>query len=252
MKTLTEIMAYLTFITMISFSCLNMSAKADVFIAIGTGGIQDIYHPTGIDISSMFNSMPIYGISFIAESTDGTVDYKEANDYTKKTLPGIPLLLLGTDTFSLESNSFSHSEPIPEKHSLNGNNLSPPLFWSNAPADTQGFVLIMDDPDAPAGTWDHWIVYDIPAGTTSIAEDAGASGGGNLPAGAKPGTNSWGNNYYQGPSPPSGTHRYYFKLYALSVSQLNPSDTSKPAIEAAMSGKILDQAELVGTYTHSL
>lgn len=165
-------------------------------------------------------------------------------------IPAIPLLLLDEETFSLGSNSFSNGAPIPVQHSLQGGNLSPPLSWSNAPANTKSFVLIMDDPDAPGGTWDHWTVYDIPAGTTSLAENAGASGSGGLPSGAVHGTNSWGHNYYQGPAPPSGTHRYYFKLYALSVSQLNPSGTSKAAIEAAMAGKILGQTQLMGTYTH--
>jgi len=106
----------------------------------------------------------------------------------------------------------------------------------------------MDDPDAPAGTWDHWIVYDIPVSVTSLAENAGASGSGNLPSGASHGTNSWNNIYYQGPCPPSGTHRYFFKLYSLSVAQLNPAGTSKAEIEAAMAGKILDQVEIMGTY----
>jgi Raf kinase inhibitor-like YbhB/YbcL family protein len=137
------------------------------------------------------------------------------------------------------------------QYSLQGGNLSPPLSWSNAPANTNSFVLIMDDPDAPGGTWDHWIIYNISAGTTSLAENAGASGDGGLPSGAEHGTNSWGNQYYQGPSPPSGTHRYYFKLYALSVSQLNPSGTTKAAIEAAMAGKIMGQTELMGTYTYT-
>jgi len=109
----------------------------------------------------------------------------------------------------------------------------------------------MDDPDAAGGTWNHWLVYDIPAANTSLAEDAGVLGGTNLPPGAKHGINSWGNNYYQGPSPPSGTHRYYFKLYALSVSELNPSGLTRAAIEAAMSDKTLGQAELMGTYTYS-
>lgn len=109
----------------------------------------------------------------------------------------------------------------------------------------------MDDSDAPGGTWDHWIVYDIPAGTGSLVETAGASGSTNLPPGAKHAINSWGNNFYQGPSPPSGTHRYYFKLYALSVSELNPSNLSRAAIEAAMSSGILRQAELMATYTYS-
>ena len=168
-----------------------------------------------------------------------------------RAMPWIPSLLLDTEVLSLRSRSFSNGAPIPVQHSLQGGNLSPPLSWSNAPANTKSFVLIMDDPDAPGGTWDHWIVYNIPAGTTSLAENAGTSGNGGLPSGAAHGTNSWGNNYYQGPSPPSGTHRYYFKLYALSVSQLNPSGTNKAAIEAAMVGKIVGQAELMGTYTYS-
>jgi len=170
---------------------------------------------------------------------------------TQKTMPGIPLLLLDTETFALRSSSFSNGAPIPMQYSLQGGNLSPPLSWSNAPANTNSFVLIMDDPDAPGGTWDHWIIYNIPAGTTSLAENAGAFGDGDLPSGAEHGINSWGNKYYQGPSPPFGTHRYYFKLYALSVSQLNPSGTNKAAIEAAMAGKIMGQTELMGTYTYN-
>jgi len=168
-----------------------------------------------------------------------------------KFMPWIQILLLDTETFTLRSDSFSHAAPIPAEHSLEGGNLSPQLSWYDAPATAQSFVLIMDDPDAPGGTWDHWIVYDIPAGKTSLAENSGASGGTSLPPGAKHGANSWGNNYYQGPSPPSGTHRYYFKLYALSVSDLNPSGVTRAAIEAAMSGKILGQVELMGTYTYS-
>ena len=154
------------------------------------------------------------------------------------------------EPLSLESISFSHSESIPTKYTADGTDVSPQISWNNAPAITQSFVLIMDDPDAPGGTWDHWIVYDIPPSTTSLEEAAGALGSSSLPAGAKHGANSWSNNYYQGPSPPagSGTHRYYFKLYALSVSQLNPANTSKVAIEAAMAGKIVSQAELMGIY----
>jgi Raf kinase inhibitor-like YbhB/YbcL family protein len=170
-------------------------------------------------------------------------------------LPVVYILLLLLDNneepFTLASDSFSHGEPIPAEHSLGGGNFSPPLSWHNAPENVESFVLIMDDPDAPEGTWDHWIVYDIPAGTASLPANAGASGGSNLPQGAKHGINSWSNNYYQGPSLPSGTHRYYFKLYALSVSELNPSGLTRADIEAAMSDKILGQADLMGTYTYS-
>jgi len=187
--------------------------------------------------------------------TGGTLNrsqyYIRYDAIATKAMPWIPLLLLDTEVLSLQSRSFSNGAPIPVQHSLQGGNLSPPLSWSHAPANTKSFVLIMDDPDAPGGTWDHWIVYNIPAGTKSLAEHAGASGSSGLPSGAENGTNSWGNKYYQGPSPPSGTHRYYFKLYALSVSQLNPSGTNKAAIETAMQGKILKQTQLMGTYTYT-
>jgi Raf kinase inhibitor-like YbhB/YbcL family protein len=185
----------------------------------------------------------IFPISASADTING--------ETVATTTPGIPLLLLDTEPFALVSSSFSNGTPIPVQYSLQGGNHSPPVSWSNAPANTNSFVLIMDDPDAEDDTWDHWIIYDIPAETTSLAENAGAFGDGGLPSGASHGTNSWSSNYYQGPAPPSGTHRYYFKLYALSVSQLNPSGTDKAAIEAAMDGLILDQAELMGSYTYN-
>lgn len=155
-------------------------------------------------------------------------------------------------SFNLQSSAFNDSNPIPSKYTCDSINVSPPLSWQFVPAGTQSFVLIMDDPDAPGGTWDHWIVYDIPASITSLPENTGASGDGNLPLGARHGTNSWNDNntYYRGPCPPlgTGTHRYFFKLYSLSVEQLNPAGTSKAEIEVAMAGKILDQVEIMGTY----
>ena len=154
-------------------------------------------------------------------------------------------------SFGIQSSAFAHSDPIPSKYTCSGTDVSPPLSWQFAPAGTKSFVVIMDDPDAPGGTWDHWIVYNIPASITSLSENAGASGGGSLPSQAIHGTNSWNNTYYQGPCPPSDTHRYFFKLYSLSVSQLNPSATSKAEIEAAMAGNILGQTELMGTCTYT-
>ena len=160
-------------------------------------------------------------------------------------------IVSGVRPFSIQSSAFAHSAPIPSKYTCSGTDVSPPLSWQFVPGGTKSFVLIMDDPDAPGGTWDHWIVYNIPASITSLSEDAGASGGGNLPSEAIHGTNSWNNTYYQGPCPPSGTHRYFFKLYSLSVSQLTPSGTSKAEIEAAMAGNILGQTELMGTCTYT-
>jgi Raf kinase inhibitor-like YbhB/YbcL family protein len=154
--------------------------------------------------------------------------------------------------FAITSAAFSDSEAIPAKYTGDGADVSPQLSFQNVPDNTLSFVLIMDDPDAVpvAGfVWDHWIVYDMPAAATALDENAGTSGESNLPTGAKHGTNSWGNLYYQGPAPPSGTHRYYFKMYALNVAELNPAGTTKADIEQAMDGKILGQTTLMGTYS---
>jgi Raf kinase inhibitor-like YbhB/YbcL family protein len=152
---------------------------------------------------------------------------------------------------TLESSQFEQDQTLPEKYTEDGENVSPPLTWSNPPVGTQSFVLVMEDPDS-VPLWDHWIVYNIPASTSSFQENAGASGGANLPADAIHGINSFetGNNYYRGPSPPegSGPHKYIFTLYALSVADLNPTATTKNGIAAAMAGKILSQVSLTGIY----
>ncbi|MFH1489678.1 MAG: YbhB/YbcL family Raf kinase inhibitor-like protein [Pseudomonadota bacterium] len=158
-------------------------------------------------------------------------------------------------SFTLQSSAFANGQAIPAKYSCDSIDVSPPLSWTNPPAGTKRFVVIMDDADAipVAGyTWDHWILYDIPTSTTALPENAGASGSGNLPSGAKHGINSWttNNQYYRGPCPPqgSGVHRYYFVVYALDIETLTPVDTKKDGIDAAMRGHILGKAELVGTY----
>ena len=153
--------------------------------------------------------------------------------------------------FNISTSTFSYGDTVPVGYTGDGTNISPPLAWSSPPSGTQSYTLIMDDPDAPGGTWDHWIVYDIPASTTTLSENAGAQGGAGLPAGSQHGMNSNSKDNYQGPGPPKGTgvHRYFFKLFALSVDQLNPAGTSRAEIEAAMSGKILGYTEFMGTYT---
>ncbi|QTA85446.1 YbhB/YbcL family Raf kinase inhibitor-like protein [Desulfonema magnum] len=161
-------------------------------------------------------------------------------------------LILGD--FSFGTSAFSDTQAIPQIYTCDGTDISPPLSWTNAPEGTQSFVLIVDDPDAVSvagSVWNHWIVYDIPAEISSLSEDAGASGGDSLPNGAKHGANSWetDNEYYKGPCPPSGTHYYEFKLYALDVQQLNPAGTSKDEITEAMEGHILGQAEFTGAYS---
>jgi Raf kinase inhibitor-like YbhB/YbcL family protein len=143
-------------------------------------------------------------------------------------------------TMNLTSPAFRDGEPIPPKHSCNGANISPQLDIDNAPAGTAVLVLIMDDPDAPVGTWDHWIAYDIEP-TTTIAEDDGSIG--------TRGLNSWMETGYGGPCPPSGTHRYFFEVFALDAALGLGEGSDKAAVVAAMEGHILEQATLMGTFT---
>ena len=145
-------------------------------------------------------------------------------------------------SLDLKSDAFLNGQSIPAKYSCIGKNISPALTWSNPPAGTQSFALIVDDPDAPAGTWVHWVLFNIPSTTTSLEESADMSA-------VAVGKNSSGNMRYDGPCPPSGTHRYYFKLYALdSILDLS-SGASKEQLLTAMKGHILAQGELMGTFS---
>ena len=147
---------------------------------------------------------------------------------------------------TLTSSVFAHGKPIPPKHTCDGADVSPPLSWSGAPAGTGSFALIMDDPDAPVGVWDHWILFNVPPGATALPEGVPATAA--LKDGARQGNNSWPRLGYGGPCPPSGTHRYFFKLYALDAMLDLRSGATKKQLEAAMKGHVLAQAELVGTY----
>lgn len=143
----------------------------------------------------------------------------------------------------LTSPAFTHNGVIPSEYTCDGNDLSPPLVISDVPANAKSLALIMDDPDAPVGTWDHWVVFDISPSTTQIPK-------GTEPQGTA-GRNSWGRKGYGGPCPPSGTHRYFFKLYALDT-KLNLSEgATKKDLEKAMQGHIIAQAQLMGTYKRS-
>lgn len=149
---------------------------------------------------------------------------------------------------TLTSTAFDSGEAIPRKYSCDGQDISPPLSWDSAPKGTESFVIVCDDPDAPAGTWDHWIVYNIAASVDSLAE--GVSPGGGLPDGCVEGENSWGRADYGGPCPPGGTHRYMFRLYALdTVLDLGSRSVGKKLVEKGMEGHILAQSELMGTYS---
>ena len=144
--------------------------------------------------------------------------------------------------FELTSTAFAAGEPIPAKYTCDGADVSPPLQWSDPPQATQSFALIMDDPDAPVGTWDHWLLFNIPADSRSLPEQTSP------PRGSVDGKNSWGRTGYGGPCPPRGTHRYFFKLYALDTTLDLPTGTNKTELLRAMEGHILAQAELMGSY----
>lgn len=153
--------------------------------------------------------------------------------------------------FSITSASFSEGAMIPKKQTCDGADLSPPLQWSGAPAGTKSFALIMDDPDAPPGTWVHWVIYDIPGETTGLEE--GVPKKETLPNGAKQGL-AWGvkdftKTGYSGPCPPPGSpHRYDFKLYALDAPLGLPAKATKFDVEKAMKGHVLAETKLTGKY----
>jgi Raf kinase inhibitor-like YbhB/YbcL family protein len=162
---------------------------------------------------------------------------------------GIPEPNQSQKEFILTSEVFLEGEPIPSTYACNGEDLSLPLAWSGAPNDTNSFVLIMDDPDAPAGTWVHWVLFNIPGDATTM--NAGLPAEAGLPDGSQQGTNSWGRLGYGGPCPPSGVHRYFFKLYALDTSLRLDESATKEDVLAAMEGHILMETELMGTYSAS-
>jgi len=152
----------------------------------------------------------------------------------------------GTMAFTLQSSAFQNGGSIPKKFTCEAADVSPELTWSGAPEKTQSFALIADDPDAPMGSWVHWVIYDLPANTAKLPE--GVPNQEQTADGAQ-GKNSSGKIGYGGPCPPPGKpHRYFFKLYALdSKLNLKPG-ARKPEVEAAMKGHVLAQAELMGKY----
>jgi len=149
--------------------------------------------------------------------------------------------------FELTSSVFAQGEPIPVKYTCDGEDVSPPLEWGDPPQGTESFALVNDDPDAPVGTWDHWILYNLPPEARSLPEAVPSDA--ELPDGSQHGQNSWRRLGYGGPCPPSGTHRYFFKLYALDTSLDLASNANKKQLLQAMEGHVLAQAELMGVYS---
>lgn len=142
---------------------------------------------------------------------------------------------------SITSPAFSQNGMIPKRYTCDGADVSPPLEIANAPEGTKSLALIVDDPDAPAGTWVHWLVWNFAADTREIPENT-------IPPGALQGTNDFGKQTYGGPCPPSGTHRYFFKLYALNAPLALPAGARKAKVEEAIGGHLLGKAELIGLY----
>jgi len=142
---------------------------------------------------------------------------------------------------SIASPAFLPDGMIPSKYTCDGANVNPPLLIGNVPEKTRSLALIVDDPDAPVGTWVHWVVWNIGAGTREIPENS-------VPPGALQGTNDFRKQEYGGPCPPSGTHRYFFKLYALDSSPAVKAGATKAQVEEAMKGQVIAQAELIGLY----
>ena len=153
--------------------------------------------------------------------------------------------------FEIQSPAFEAQGKIPTKYTCDGQDLSPPLRWTDPPAGTQSLALISDDPDAPMGTWVHWVVYNLPAKTRELQE--GIPKTESLANGANQGVTDFQRVGYGGPCPPPGKpHRYFFKLYALGIPpQLSLKKATKAALLQAMEGHILAQTELQGIYQRS-
>lgn len=148
---------------------------------------------------------------------------------------------------TMASSAFAEGATIPKKFTCDGDDVSPALIWSGVPQNARSLVLIMDDPDAPMGTWVHWVLYGMPPSTPSLPEAVPKEM--TLPGAIRQGKNSWQKVGYGGPCPPaSNPHRYYFKLYALDGELDLPDGADKAAVERAMKGHILAEAQLMGRY----
>jgi len=156
------------------------------------------------------------------------------------------LLKEGGKTMKITSPVFANNAMIPSKYTCDGEDISPPLQWDGVPDGTKSIALICDDPDAPMGTFVHWVLYNLPPETKGLAENIPADK--ELPNGARQGMTDFRKIGYGGPCPPSGTHRYYFKIYALDTKLDLAAGATKSQLLKAMEKHILAQAELVGKY----
>lgn len=147
---------------------------------------------------------------------------------------------------SIKSSAFQDGGSIPSQYTCDGQDQLPPLHWQDVPATTKSITIICDDPDAPGGTWVHWVVFNLPPDMNHIDSVADVT-----QTSAIVGTNSWGKQNYGGPCPPSGEHRYFFKIYALDTTLSLGKNATKQAVEDAMSGRILAEGRLMGRYARA-
>jgi Raf kinase inhibitor-like YbhB/YbcL family protein len=149
-------------------------------------------------------------------------------------------------TLKISSSAFSEGEMIPARYTCDGSDVSPDLSWSGVPKAAKSLALICDDPDAPMGTWVHWVLFNIPADAVGLPAEIASSA--KLENGARHGTNDFRRLGYGGPCPPGGTHRYFFKLYALDTELKLDSGITKAQLVEAIQGHILAEAQLMGKY----
>jgi Raf kinase inhibitor-like YbhB/YbcL family protein len=153
-----------------------------------------------------------------------------------------------SSSLTITSDAFEDGKPIPREYTCDGADRSPPLHWRGVPEGVATLALVVDDPDAPSGNWNHWLIYNMPSGTLALGEAVPATRA--LGDGSRQGTNGFGKIGYGGPCPPRGsTHRYQFKLYALSKRiELEPGARRDAVLQAIRDGKIVAEAQLTGTY----
>ncbi len=182
-------------------------------------------------------------VAIIAAIVIAIILVKKAEAPTQSLKDSAPIASIfpQSKNMKLTSTAFGNNENIPAKFTCEGENINPPLEINEVPAGAKSLVIIVDDPDAPTGDWVHWTVWKIKPDTKGISEDS-------IPAGAVEGMTDFGEPGYGGPCPPSGTHRYQFKIFALDTLLNLAASAKKQDIETAMEGHILDQAMLVGLY----
>ena len=184
----------------------------------------------------MKSLMPIIFVVFVFIVVGCSAEFKREDVIGK----GTQVREVEVISMKLTSPAFENNGKIPSEYTCDGSDTSPELNIADVPKSAKSLVLINDDPDAPVGTWDHWIVFNIPPNTARISR-------GEEPAGIG-GKNSWGRTGYGGHCPPSGVHRYFFKLYALDTMLNLKEGATKKDIEKAMQGHIIAKTELMGTY----